>query len=223
MKDKDLLERLRKMGFPLFETEEEEDANLTLADVVQSKDLRFWEGFPVVLAAGAEKGLFDYNKAAASLKNALDKPLLATLVAMSLALYENLNMKFSWSDSLYDSLASEKKKEYEIFLSAIDKDGDLDVGGRMMSSGRLKSIAGDYFRKQTENLHDLLFAKDDMGLEYAMSQVFSPKQKELFLKKLKGEVLTKTEKEYFSRAVKKKVLALANADLHRLARKLLGE
>jgi hypothetical protein len=62
-----------------------------------------------------------------------------------------------------------------------------------------------------------------MGLEYAMSQVFSPKQKELFLKKLKGNILTKTEKEYFSRAVKKKVLALANADLHRLSRKLLEE
>ena len=62
-----------------------------------------------------------------------------------------------------------------------------------------------------------------MGLEYAMSQVFSPKQKELFLKKLKGEVFTKTEKEYFSRVIKKKVLALANADLHHLSRKLLGE
>jgi hypothetical protein len=63
--------------------------------------------------------------------------------------------------------------------------------------------------------------KEEFGLEYSLSQVFSPKQKELFLKKLKGEVLTKTEKEYFSRAVKKKVQALANADLHRLARKLL--
>ena len=223
MKDKDLLKRLRKMGFPLFETEEAEDANLTLADVVQSKDLRFWEGFPVVLATIAEKGLLDYNKAVSSLKKGLDKPLLATLVAMSLALYKDLDMKFSWSDSLYDLLSSEKKKEYEIFLSVLKKNDNLKVGGRTMSSERLKYVANNYFRKQTEGLHDLLSAKDDMGLEYAMSKVFSPKQKELFLKKLKGEVLTKTEKEYFSRVVKKKVLALANTDLHRLSRKLLGE
>jgi hypothetical protein len=54
-----------------------------------------------------------------------------------------------------------------------------------------------------------------------MSQVFSPKQKELFFKKLKGEKLTKTEKEYYSRAVKKKVLALANDELHRMARQML--
>lgn len=221
MKDKNLLKRLRKMGFPLFETEEEEDANLTLADVVQSKDLRFWEGFPVVLATSAEKGLFDYSKAVASLKKVLDRPLLSSLVAMSLALYKNLNMKFSWTVSLYNSLSSEKKKEYDTFLAELEKGKDLNVGGRTMSAERIKSVVSSYFRKETGGLHDLLLAKDDMGLEYAMSQVFSPKQKELFLKKLKGEMLTKTEREYFSRAVKKKVLALANPDLHRLSRKLL--
>jgi hypothetical protein len=223
MRDKDLLKRLRKLGFPLFETEEAEDANLTLADVVQSKDLRFWEGFPVVLATSAEKGLFDYNKAAASLKKLSNKPLLATLVAISLALYKNLNMKFSWAGSLYGLLSSEKKKEYAAFLDALEKDKNLNVGGRTMSAERLKSVFNNYSRKETESLHKFLSTKEEMGLEYAMSQVFSPKQKELFLKKLKGEVFTKTEKEYFSRVVKKKVLALANADLHRLSRKLLEE
>ena len=223
MKNKDLLKRLRKLGFPLFETEEAEDANLTLADVAQSKDLRFWEGFPVVLATSAENGLFDYNKVAVSLKKPFDKPLLASLMAMSLALYKNLDMKFSWAGSLYDLLSLEKKKEYETFLASREKNTDLSVGGRTMSAKRLKSVFNSYFRKKAEGLHTLLSAKEDMGLEYAMSQVFSPKQKELFLKKLKGEVLTKTEKEYFSRAVKKKVLALANTDLHRLSRKLSGE
>jgi len=90
-----------------------------------------------------------------------------------------------------------------------------------MSSQRLKSVFNSYFKKAAQNLNDFLSAKEDFGIEYALSQVFPPKQKELFLKKLKGEALTKTEKEYFSRAVKKKVQALANADLHRLSRKLL--
>ena len=223
MKDKDLLKRLGRLGFPLFEREESEDANLTLADVAQSKDLRFWEAFPVVLAASAEKGLFDYDKTALCLKKPLDKSLLASLVAMSLALYKNLNMRFSWSGTLHNSFNSEQKKEYETFLAAFEKNKDLYIGGRTMSTERLKAVFNNYFRKEAENLHDLLSAKEEMGFEYAMSQVFSPKQKELFLKKLKGEVLTKTEKEYFSRTVKKKILALANTDLHRLARKLLGE
>jgi hypothetical protein len=60
-----------------------------------------------------------------------------------------------------------------------------------------------------------------LSLEYALSQVFSPKQKELFRKKLDGLPLSKTEKEYYSRTVKKKVVALANAELHRLAQKLM--
>lgn len=73
------------------------------------------------------------------------------------------------------------------------------------------------------SLIKLLLAKQELGLEYALSQVFSPKQKDLFLKKLKGEKLTKTEKEYFSRIVKKKALALSNPELHLLAQKLLGQ
>jgi hypothetical protein len=58
-------------------------------------------------------------------------------------------------------------------------------------------------------------------LAFALSQMFSPKQKELFKKRLEGLPLTKTEQEYYPRSVKKKVVALANAELHGLARKLL--
>ncbi len=223
MRNKDLLKRLRRLGFPLFETEEAEDANLTLADVAASKDYRLWEGFPVVLAASADKGLFDYNKALGCLRKPLDRPTMSSLVAMSLALYENIGRRFSWAKPLHDLLSRDKKKEYRTFLAALKKNSDLDVAGRKMSADRLRSVFGSYFKKEGADLQDLLLAKEEMGLEYALSQVFSPKQKELFLKKLKGEILTKTEREYFSRAVKKKVLALANADLHRLSRKLLGE
>jgi len=88
MKDNSLLKRLKGLGFPLFETGEEEDANLTLADVVKSKDLRLWEGFPVVLATSAENGHFDYTKTVSCLKGESDKLILASLAAMSLALYK---------------------------------------------------------------------------------------------------------------------------------------
>ncbi len=221
MKDDSLLKRLRAMGFPLFETGQAEDANLTLADVVKSKDLRLWEGFPVVLATSAEKGHFDYTETAGYLKRKSDKFILASLAAMSLALYKALNLKFLWADTLARSLNAECRKELEAYFNLLKKDQDLKVSGRSMSSQRLKSVFNSYFKKAGQNLNDFLFAKEELGLEYALSQVFPPKQKELFLKKLKGETLTKTEKEYFSRAVKKKVHALANADLHRLSRKLL--
>jgi hypothetical protein len=50
-----------------------------------------------------------------------------------------------------------------------------------------------------------------------LSTLFSPKQKELVLKKYHGESLNKTEQEYYSRVVKKKIEALANSELRRIA------
>ena len=223
MKDNNLLKRLSAMGFPLFETGQTEDDNLTLADVVRSKDLRLWEGFPVVLATSAEKGRLDYTKTIGYLNSKSDKLVLSSLSAMSLALYKALNLKFLWADALTRSLSAEGRKESEVYFNLLKKDQDLKVNGRNMSSQRLKSAFNSYFKKVSESLSDFLSAKEEFGLEYALSQVFPPKQKELFMKKLKGEALTKTEKEYFSRVIKKKVQALANAELHRLSRKLLEE
>jgi hypothetical protein len=221
MAQSNLLARLNRLGFPLFEADEPQDANATLADVVKSKDLRLWEGFPVVLANSAEKGLFDYETVKRRLRNAPDKSFLDALILMSLALYKTLNLKFSWADKFYHSLSADKKREFNGLLKKLKNKADFKVGSRAMSGQRLNSTFSNYFRQEESRLNTLLSMKEEFGLEYALSQVFSPKQKELFFKKLKGEKLTKTEKEYFSRAVKKKVLALANSELHRLAQNVL--
>lgn len=221
MKDKNLLKRLGMLGFPLFETEEVQDANSALADVVRSKDPRLWEGFPVVLANSAEKGLLNYDMVNKYLRRPFGRDCLDSLVVLSLALYKFFNLKFLWANELYKSLSDDIKKSLAVFLGNLKNDDDLLVAGQTMSSRRLKSIFKNYFSQSQAKLSDLLSVKDELSLEYSLSQVFSPKQKELFLKKLRGEKLTKTEKEYFSRVVKKKVLALANTELHRLSQRLL--
>jgi len=221
MKNDSLLKRVAALGFSLFGVEKDQNANLTLADMVKSKDLRLWEGFPVVLANSAEKGSFDYDKVNRCLKKPFDKLYLASLMSMSLALYRFFNLKFPWANEFYKSLSSNKRQECGKFLEQLKNDGNLNVSGREMSSQRLKTVFNNYFSKLQAKLNELLSAKDELSLEYSLSQVFSPKQKELFVKKLKREKLTKTEKEYFSRVVKKKVLALANPELHRLSQKLL--
>ena len=221
MKNRDLFKRIGALGFPLFGTEEDQNANLTLADMVKSRDLRLWEGFPVVLANSAEKGLFNYDRVTWYLKKPFDKSYLSSLVILSLALYKFFHLKFPWSDELYRLLPSDRKKEFVCFLEKLKNDNDFDVAGCKMSAQRLKTVFNNYFSQEQNKLNGLLLVKDELNLEYSLSQVFSPKQKELFLKKLKREKLTKTEKEYFSRVVKKKVSALANPELHRLAQKLL--
>lgn len=222
MEKENLLKRLASLGFPLLEVEKDEEANSTLADLVESHDLRLWEGFPVVLANSAEKGLFDYYKAEGYLKSPHDKVNLGLLIVLSLALYKTLDLKFSWWNKLYMLFDNEgTKQEYERYLAAFKNNQDLFVQDSVMSSERVKTTFNNYFRQAQAHLDDLLSVKEVMGVEYSLSQVFSPKQKELFLKKLRNEKLTKTEKEYFSRVVKKRVLVLANPELHRLAQKLL--
>ena len=219
MKSKSLLKRLKALGYPLFEREESLDANATLAEVVQSKDPRLWEGFPLLLANSAEKGLFDYNMVRMYLKKLFDKMYLSNLVLMSLALYKVMDVKFSWANRLNKLLGS-KKKDYDKFLKKLKGEQDFLVANNLLSSKRLKDTFKNYFKEEKSKLDELTSVKEELDLEYALSQVFAPKQKELFFKRLKGEKMYKTEREYYYRVVRKKVMALANPELHRLASKL---
>lgn len=218
MSERKLHEQLKSLGFPLFEPNESTDANTTLAEVVKSKDLRLWEGFSVVLAHGEERGVLDLKKVEEALNEKKHKDAFDELVALSLALYKNRNLRFPWLNEVYKYVS---KNKVERFLKNLRNNTDVKVGGRVLSSERLKTVFSNYFNPSQSPLNDVLAVKEEMGVEYALSQFFSPKQKELFLKKLKNEKLTKTEKEYFSRAVKKKVVALANPTVQRLAQKLL--
>ena len=221
MQKNDLFDRVGALGYPLFDKEDSGDANLTLADMVKSRDSRLWEGFPLVLANSVQKGKFRQEEVSGFLKTESDKSCLLSLLALSLALYKHLNLKFSWARKLYASLPPKAKKEFGGFLKDLKKERQFRCAGKDMSGERLRSVFGNYFNQAARNLNDLLSVKDELSLEFALSQVFSAKQKELFYKKLKREKLTKTEREYFSRVVKKKVLALANSELHRLAQRIL--
>jgi hypothetical protein len=222
MEDKELLKQLKVLGFSLFEREERADANFALAQMTKSKNLRLWEGLPVVLANSAKKGLFDYDKTVKYLENPDYKDSFDELLGMSLALYKVLKLKVFWVEKLVQGYPVNKKEKYFYFLNKLKRDQAFKVAGRQMDSKRLKSTFNNYYSSKVQkSVGDLLSKREEFDLEYCLTQVFSPKQKELFLKKLRGQKLSKTEKEYFSRVVRKKVKALANSQLHRLAQKLI--
>ena len=215
---KELLKKVRLLGFSLLETEERVDANTTLAEVVKSKELRLWEGFPVLLLNTAENGLFDYNEVKKHLISA-ERKNLNYLLLMSLILYENLGLKFLWTKKIRrqipfsEEVFSKKLKEFKKKLQ-------FKFGATLMSATRLINIFQNYLQSKEKTFEETLSQKEELALEYALSQIFSPGQKEILLKKLNGEVLSKTEKEYFSRTIRKKVAALANEKLHQLAKNL---
>lgn len=210
------------MGLPMFEVEKKEDANAVLADVVKSRQLRYWEGFPVLLANSAEEKSFDLEKALVKL-DAKNRKLFFNLLAMSLALYKANRLKFRWAEKLKNNFSKEEKNKYFDLLLKFKNNENFNLADYHMSSERVKTLFENYFSQSQRKLDEYVSAKDRFGLEYAMSQVFSPKQKELFLKRFKREKMTKTEKEYFYRTVKKKTLALANPELHRMAQHLLSK
>ncbi len=215
---KSLVEKLKMFGFPLVESEQSDDANEVLAELVKTKDARLWEGFPVVLANSAERRLFDYARVMKKLANASHRKTFRQLMLVSLALYKAVGLKFSWAEELFkrgDFNNQEFDKVYQQF-----RQGRNEVVHSGVSTERLKNTFNNYFKQEETKLSELTSLQEEFGLEYALSQVFSPKQKELFFKKLKGEKMTKTEREYYSRAVRKKVEALANTELHQLAQKL---
>lgn len=220
MEDNNLVNNLNKLGFPLFSNSNLQDANATLAEVVKSNEFRYWEGFPVVLANCAENNLFDYNKVMNYLPQNYDRYSLNSLMDMSLALYKSLNLKFSWASRYYKSLNDQRKNEFNDFLFNFKHDKDFMLNNKNMSAERVKTVFNNYFSQSHSQLNDVVSVKNQFDLEYALSQMFPPKQKELFMKKLRNEKMSKTEREYYSRVVRKKVQALANPELNNLAQKL---
>jgi len=57
----------------------------------------------------------------------------------------------------------------------------------------------------------------------SLKEIFTPYQIELIIKKSKNQLLSKTDREVFCRVIKKKLLALANDQLFRLAQKIIYE
>ena len=220
MVNQKLLDNLNQLGFQLMETRADVDVNKTLAEVVKSKDTRLWEGFPVLLANAARDYNFDYNQVQQFLAKK-EQQDFRILLLLSLALFQHYHLSFAWTNQLKKAFSNQDLGRLKKLKKSLSQGNSVSIGNRRFDPSRLKQAFNNYFKQDAEKTRRLKEKHEELSLEYALSQLFSPKQKELFQKKLKGEVLNKTEKEYYSRRVKKKVAALANPELHRLAQKLM--
>lgn len=224
MKREELVFNLGRLGYSLVtpdvqEVGEDKVVEL-LAELVDSKDLRLVEGFPVVLANCAQRGMnLDFTALLAKYKprsrkrQALEKLLL-------------LSFDLLTQEGLEKPAGLEKVKK-----SFGTKYGDLLAknvftlgASTALSTERLRNTLRRYVTSLQASRSTRKREKDKQRrafqLNYFLSTLFSPKQKELVLKKLNGEPLTKTEKEYFSRTVKKKLEALNNSEVRKVAKAL---
>ena len=221
MKREDLIFNLGRLGYTLVRPENNSvkgDEVLDLLDeLAESEDPRLVEGFPVVLANCAQKGLklnfrtlLSRRNSDSSKQQALEKLLLlsSTLLAeQGLDKPKNL-----------ESLSKSLKVKYGNLLA-----GDVvDLGNKVsLSTERLWNTLNRYTADLSASKSTRDRAKNrqrrSFQLNYYLSTLFAPKQKDLVLKKYHGEPLNKTEQEYFSRKVKKKLEAMTNKEVMKVA------
>ncbi len=214
---------LSKLGFPMFEPSEELEVNKTLAEVVKSNDTRLWEGFPVLLANAGERYQFDSDQVQQQLSTKEHKKQYHRLILLSAAVYAYYHLSFSWLNKLKQTFSVDDKNLVKAWRNALAHDKATNSFDSEFDPERIRGSFELYYERKVERDKRRKDRYEEFSLEYALSQIFSPKQKELFQKRLDGEPLTKTEQEYYSRTVKKKVVALANSELHSLARRLLEQ
>jgi hypothetical protein len=221
MAAKSFQENLSTLGFPVLESKDEANtANTTLARVVRNEDTRLWEGFPVMLANSLRQRWFDYAHVRTLLRSAKQKEMLDCLINVSLALYNVLDVSVEGAERLHPDI----KPGNLVFtksLAALRDNRTPPAPCQALTPERLKNTFLRYYGETRPKISELLSLKENFDLQQALSQIFSPKQKELVLKKFRGDSLTKTEREYYSRTIRKRLAALANPELQRLAQTLL--
>ena len=224
MKKEELITALGQLGYQLFTTEKRKVGKKQIYDVLDelasSTDSRLIEAFPVVLANCAHRGikldirtLLSRHGTRSQKRPRLEKLILA-------------------STDLLNQVGLEKPEGVDRVTKTLRlKYGDLLVDEKMalgkglsVSTERLRNAlrryATDLERFESASEKERERQLRSFQLNFHLSTLFPPKQKELVLKKLNGEPLTKTEQEYYSRIVKKKLEVLANSEIRKIASSL---
>jgi hypothetical protein len=196
-----------------------ENQIIVILDALASaEDVEVVARFPAVLAICARRGLVLNSQALFSRywETSPKRQNLEKLLLASAAIFKTKGLTRPGN---LDQIAAPLKNKYGDILSA---------GEIQMSSGMYVSV------QALENTLDIYMAgpvqsqagrfqkayKSPGSLDVFLDRLFSPKQKELVFKKRDGATFTKTECEYYSRIVRKKLEAIASAELGELAKQL---
>ena len=221
MNREELIDALGRLGYSLVEPTppklSESHALGLLRELAGSTEPRLVEGFPYVIGSCAQRGIkLDRNELLPG--DAHDIPVqrdLEKLVLLSADLLESEGLD---TPEGCDEILKILKPKYGNLL---DSDAVMLESGVSLSVERLRNMLRRYalelMSSETTRQRERNKQKRTFELHLHLSTLFSRKQKELVLKKLHGERLTKTEQEYYSRVVKKKLHALADTEVRKVA------
>jgi hypothetical protein len=221
MNKEELITTLGELGYPLFTPEKGGLNSKKVLDVLDklsgSEDSRLIEAFPVVLANCAHRGI------------KLDIRGLLSRYGQRSQRRANLKKLILASSDLLAQEGLDKPEGLDETLDLLGvKSGDL-LKEKVLDLGKHKSVSTERLRnalrryvvdlERSESVRERNRKRQlrSFQLELHLSTLFPPKQKELILKKLRGDSFSKTEQEYYSRVVKKKLEGLANSELRKIA------
>jgi hypothetical protein len=220
-----LYSALSQYGYSLLQPDEFSDPNVLLSRLSQSEDPRLLEGFPVVLANALESHRDKVDLAAAELglSGESARTRFRKLVWLSFNLFDVFGLG-SLKSKGYEQ-GSDKSRLRAGVKKSVMANRPLELDEQKLDLERVKKTFLRYFLQGREDrtAEDKAKLREEFRQEYFLSLFFAPRQRDLLRKKLRGEVLTKTEREYFSRVVRKKLMALTDPDLQRMAIKVLQQ
>jgi hypothetical protein len=201
---------------------------LVILDALASSDDRsLVVQFPAILDICARKGisldshvLFSKYWESSPKKQSLEKLLLISAELFELEGIEGpRNLK---------KIASSLKAKHGTLISAemLSLSSGLTIAVRDMQSvlrqyaSRAQRAISATEQNRADHHPERPNLNRNAGLQTHLDRLFSPKQKDLLFKKLNRESFTKTEREYYSRVVKKKLEAIADAELSDIANRL---
>ena len=224
MNKEELITTMGQLGYRLFTPGRKQLSGKKILDLLaelsDTGELRLIEGFPVVLANCARRGIkLDIKSLLSRYEQGQKRINLEKLILISAEL---LNQEGIETPEGVSEVVEPLRGKYGSLLDL--KSLDLDKN-RSVAIARLRNTVRRYALdlKRSESAQEKGKKKQlrSFQLSLHLSTLFTPKQKELISKKLDGKPLTKTEKEYFSRVVKKKLMALSDNELRKIASQLI--
>ena len=227
--DKDqLMDQLAQRGYALMRPKSTEPGEKVLVSLLQQDEVRLLEGFPVVLAGLLkEKETLTWENKKWHPSNDLSKKTehrLAVMLSLSYLLFKLFGFEKEYGPRTLKLLfrcegGTELLKQLtKSFLNS--ESAKMDT--LELSPERLKNNFRNYVvhHEESQEVHEKRHA---LEFDLLLSELFTSRQKELLKKRLEEKPMTKTEKEYFYRVVSKRLKALANEELHALARRLVSK
>lgn len=222
-----LLQDVARYGYQLVSPSSSSDPARVLHKMLTSDDGRVLEGVPVVLTnILLSNPEFDLEGVERDLPSALQKRfrLLAAVTCQFIFWVEESDLA---RKSLQKYLKKREPSVIESVKEKLQSHHKIPIGGGViLDEDRLEKTYRNYVVEQMKvsetNVARKLEDQRSTMLDEALTVLFTDKQKDLMIKLLNREPLTKTDREYYSRVIKPRLKALRNPDLQTMAATLLG-